>query len=73
MSVAMTLFELLQLTRIFLDHLLIEYFRHTPIMSPIKRTGITSVLAPTGFFLFRRYCERLSSEAANQASAEPSS
>jgi hypothetical protein len=42
-------------------------------MSPIKRTGITSVLAPAGFFLFRRYCERLSSEAADQASAGPSS
>ena len=67
----MTLFELLQLTRIFLDHLLIEYFRHTPIMSPIKRTGITSVLAPAGFFLFRRYRKRLSSEASDQASAGP--
>src|SRR3954463_14264831 len=40
MSVAMALFELLQLFLIFLDHPRIEYLWHVPIMPPINQKGI---------------------------------
>src|SRR4051812_27217750 len=46
MSVAMALFELLQLFLIFLDHPRIEYLWHVPIMPPINRKGITGVEPP---------------------------
>src|SRR3954471_2486491 len=42
MSVAMALFELLQLFLIFLDHPRIEYLWHVPIMPPINQKGISS-------------------------------
>src|SRR3954447_3403783 len=41
MSVAMALFELLQLFLIFLDHPRIEYLWHVPIMPPINQKGMT--------------------------------
>src|SRR3954453_5550395 len=42
MSVAMALFELLQLFLIFLDHPRIEYLWHVPIRPPINQKGISS-------------------------------
>src|SRR3954468_8165203 len=48
MSVAMALFELLQLFLIFLDHPRIEYLWHVPIMPPINQKGIISLAGLPG-------------------------
>jgi hypothetical protein len=43
--VAMVLFELLQLMRVFLDYLRIEYLWHVLIMPLTNRNGITQKVA----------------------------
>jgi hypothetical protein len=44
-GVAMVLFELLQLARVFLDYLRIEYLWHVLIMPLTNRNGIRSLVA----------------------------